>query len=123
MNRRVIGVIALAIGGLVLAGCQSTSPILFIATPGYVEAQIAMREEALRQDYDARIVELEQQLSDQQAVADELSGLSDVITEVEASNRELQDLASVVEQELTDLPLETIQIIVDVLTRHLEGNR
>ncbi len=113
--------IALATFGF--AACQSTEPILFIATPGYVDAQVALREEALRQEYDQRIAELERELAQQKEVSDELSGLATVIGEIEASNQELQALADQVESELTSIPLDTIQTIVDVLTRHIEGNQ
>ena len=123
MKKSVIPVLGALVVALVLAGCQSTKPILFIATPGYVDAQIAMREEAMRQDYDARIADLERELAVQKSAADELANLAGVITEVEQKNRELEELAGRVEQEIQDLPYDTIEIIVEVLTRHLEGNR
>jgi uncharacterized coiled-coil protein SlyX len=123
MSRRSIVVLAGLLATLALAGCQSTEPFLFIATPGYVEAQLAMSEEAIRQDYEARIADLEAELAEQKAAADELASLAGVITEVEQSNRELQELASRVEEEIQDLPYDTIEIIVQVLNRHLEGNR
>ena len=112
--------LAAALLGLLL-GCQTTQPLWFIATPGYVEAQLAMQEEALRQDYEGRIEELEQEVTEQRAVADELAGLAGVIREVDASNQELQTLAAQVEQEIEDLPEQTIRIIVEVLSRHLEA--
>ena len=114
--------IVLAALGL-LVSCRTTEPIGFIATPGYVEAQLAAREEALRADYGARIAELESELAEQRAVSEELASLAAVIRDVEASNRELQGLASQVEQEIRDLPTTTIEILVEVLTRHLEGAR
>lgn len=117
--RYAIAVLALGL----LVSCGTTRPIWFIATPGYVEAQLASREEALRRDYEGRIAELEQELGNQRVVSDELAGLAGVIREVEASNRELQNLAAQVEDELEGLPRETIRIIVEVLTRHLEGPR
>jgi uncharacterized coiled-coil protein SlyX len=114
-----LGFAAVLLG--LLAGCQTTQPLWFIATPGYVEAQLAMREEALRQDYEGRIEELEKEVAEQRAVADELAGLAEVIREVEASNQELQTLATAVEAEIEDMPEETIRIIVEVLSRHLEA--
>ena len=124
MKKSTFTRVALILGAAVaLAACQSTEPILFIATPGYVDAQVAMREEALRQEYDGRIAELEQELEAQRQVADELANLSSVISDIEASNSELQALASQVEGELESIPLETIQTIVDVLTRYVQGNQ
>lgn len=114
-----LGFAAVLLG--LLVGCQTTQPLWFIATPGYVEAQLAVQEEALRQDYEGRIEELEQELTEQRAVADELAGLAEVIREVEASNQELQTLATAVEAEIEDMPEQTIQIIVEVLSRHLEA--
>jgi len=108
---------------VLLASCSTTKPIWFIATPGYVESQLAVREEALRNDYTARIVALETELESQRAVSDELAALAEVIKQVEASNIELQGLAAEVEDELAELPDETIRIIVEVLNRHLEGPR
>ena len=69
----------------VLASCQSTKPFLFIATPGYVEAKLAAQEEVIRSDYEARISQLEAELSSQREVAQELADLSGVIREVESS--------------------------------------
>ncbi len=108
---------------VLLASCSTTKPIWFIATPGYVESQLAAREEALRSDYTARIVELEIELESQRAVSEELASLAEVIKQVEASNLELQGLAGEVEKELAGLPSETIRIIVEVLSRHVEGPR
>lgn len=108
---------------LALASCQSTEPILFIATPGYVENQLARQEASIRDEYDARIAELEAELDEQRTVSDELAGLSQVIRDVESSTRELEQLAAQVEDELAGLPEETIRIIVDVLTRHLDGEQ
>ena len=108
---------------VLLASCSTTKPIWFIGTPGYVESQLAVREEALRNDYTARIVALETELESQRAVSDELAALAEVIKQVEASNIELQGLAAEVEDELAELPDETIRIIVEVLNRHLEGPR
>ena len=44
-GRIIIAVLALG----TLAACQSTKPVWFIATPGYVEAELATSEDALRQ--------------------------------------------------------------------------
>jgi hypothetical protein len=118
--KAVCAIVVLVLG--VLVSCQTTEPIWFIATPGYVEAQIATREAALRRDYDVRIEALETELDDQRRITDELAGLSEVIREVEASNVELRELAARVEEEIADLPEETIRTIVDVLTRHLEDS-
>ena len=115
-GRIIIAVLALAM----LAACQSTKPVWFIATPGYVEAEVATSEDALRKEYDARIEELESELASQREVTEELAGLTTVIRDVEASNAELRDLASQVEDEIAALPEETIRTIVDVLTRHLD---
>ena len=114
--------IAVAVLGL-LASCQTTEPVWFIATPGYVDSRLAAQEEALRGEYGTRIAELEREVESQREIASELSELATVIRDVEASNRELQDLASQVETELAEIPEETIQLIVDVLTRHLEATR
>lgn len=119
MNVRIAATAAAL--ALVLASCQSTEPILFIATPGYVENQLARQEESIRSEYDARIADLEAEIDEQRTVSDELAGLSQVIRDVESSTRELEQLAAQVEDELAGLPEETIRIIVDVLTRHLEG--
>lgn len=110
--------LTLALG--VLVSCQTTRPIWFIATPGYVDAKLATQEEAIRSDYESRISQLEAELDSQRQVAQELADLSGVIREVEASNRELQELAAQVERELAGLPEETIRLIVEALTRHLE---
>ncbi|MFW5776557.1 MAG: hypothetical protein ACOCZB_04640 [Spirochaetota bacterium] len=115
-GRIIIAVIALG----ALAACQSTKPVWFIATPGYVEARVATSEDALRQEYDARLEELQTELASQREVTEELAGLATVIRDVEASNAELQDLASQVEDEIAALPETTIRTIVDVLTRHLD---
>lgn len=116
-------IIVMVIAAAALAACQSTEPVWFIATPGYVEAEVATSEESLRRDYDARIEELEAELASQREVTEELAGLSEIIREVEASNEELRDLASQVEDEIAGLPEETIRTIVDVLTRHLEESQ
>lgn len=118
MKGRII-ITVFALGAL--ASCQSTEPIWFIATPGYVEAEVATSEDALRREYDARLEELEAELASQREVTEELAGLSEVIREVEASNEELQGLAAQVEDEIAGLPEETIRTIVDVLTRHLDA--
>lgn len=119
-TRLLVIVVALIV---LLVSCSTTKPIWFIATPGYVESRLAAREQALRGDYTARIVELEAELEHQRAVSEELASLAGVIKQVEASNHELQGLASEVERELAELPSETIAIIVDALNRHLEQIR
>lgn len=117
MKGRII-IVGIALGAL--AACQSTEPVWFIATPGYVEAQMATSEDALRREYDTRIEELEAELARQRDVTEELAGLSAVIRDVEASNNELRDIAGQVEDDIARLPRETIRTIVDVLARHLE---
>lgn len=117
---RIVAYAAVGLAVVLLGSCQTTEPLWFIATPGYVEAQVATSEQALRREYDVRIKELETQLAGQREVTDELAGLSDIIRDVEASNAELRELADQVEREIEDLPEETIRTIVDVLTRHLQ---
>ena len=103
-----------------LAGCATTKPIWFIATPGYVEAQIATSEDATRSEYEAQIAQLQRDLNAQRAVADELAALTGVISEIESNNRELLGLADELEDRLAALPRETIRQLVDILERHLE---
>jgi hypothetical protein len=117
----------LAAAAVMVSGCATTKPIWFIATPGYVEAQIASSEDAMRAEYESRLAEkdreiarLREELDAQRAVAEDLAGMADIITEVESSNRELQSLASDVERRLEELPRDTIQELVDILARHLE---
>jgi len=121
MRTRLLVIVVVLV--VLLTSCSTTKPIWFIATPGYVEFQLAAREEALRSDYTARILELETELETQRAVSDELAALAEVIKQVEASNQELQGLAGKVEKELDELPSETIGIIVEALNRHLEETR
>ncbi|MFP4115332.1 MAG: hypothetical protein ACOC1I_03905 [Spirochaetota bacterium] len=110
--------IVVAMGFLV--SCRTTEPVWFIATPGYVEAQLAAREEAIRSDYERRIANLEAEVEQQRDVSDEVADLAEALQDVEDSNRKLQDLADTVEEELAALPEETIRLIVEVLSRHLE---
>lgn len=105
---------------LLLAGCQTTEPIWFIATPGYVESRIAGSEAAMRREYELEIAELRRRLAEQEAAAAELAELATVIRDVEASNKELQQLAQDVEERLNELPTETIHMLVDVLSEYLE---
>ena len=102
-------------------GCSTTEPVWFIATPGYVEAQIATREHALRREYDDRIYGLEHELESQRRVSNEVADLGRAIREVEADNRELQVLAAEFERAIQGLPAHTIQAIVDALTGYLES--
>ena len=126
MKYRIVVILCIALG--LLVSCNTTRPIWFIATPGYVDNQIAESEEAMRLEYEALLVEkdreiarLRRQLDEQQAVAEELASLIDMIRDVDASNRELQDLAGAVETRLDQIPNETIEILVQLLSRHLEG--
>jgi len=126
MKYRLIVILVVTLG--VLVSCHTTEPIWFIATPGYVDAQIASSEETMRMEYerllvqkDREIARLQRELDEQRAVAEELSGLADLIREVDADNRELKGLASQVEVRLDQIPNETLQILVELLTRHLEG--
>ncbi|MFW5776562.1 MAG: hypothetical protein ACOCZB_04665 [Spirochaetota bacterium] len=119
MKGRII-IVCIALGAL--ASCRSTEPVWFIATPGYVEAEVTTSEDSLRREYDARIEELEAELASQREVAEELAGLSRVIRDIETSNDELRDLASRVEDDIARLPADTIRTIVEVLTRHLEAS-
>jgi len=105
---------------LTAAGCASTEPIWFIATPGYVDSRIAVSEESVRSEYEAEIARLESELQDQRRVSEELAGLSSIIDEVDRSNQELRELASEVEERLRTIPAETIRRIVDVLQEHLQ---
>ncbi len=114
-------VILVGVVVVMVAGCQTTQPVWFIATPGYVEARIATHEHALRRAYDDRISGLEQELDSQRRVSDELASLSQVIREVEADNRELLILASELDRALQDLPAHTIQAIVNALAGYLES--
>lgn len=126
MQRVRLTLFAVAAAGM-LAGCATTKPIGFIATPGYVESRIATSENAMRADYEARLAEKDRQISQLQAelraqrqVTEDLAGLADVVMEVESSNRELRDLAVVVEDRLAELPRETIRELVRALERYLE---
>jgi len=110
---------AWALLALVFTGCATTKPIWFIATPGYVEAQIATSESATRAQYESQIAALQRNLDAQRAVTDDLASLAEAISEIEQSNRELLDLADEVEDRLTDLPLETIRQLVNILEEHL----
>ncbi|MCK4516276.1 MAG: hypothetical protein KAU31_13525 [Spirochaetaceae bacterium] len=113
--------IALGLFVLVLfAGCATTKPLWFIATPGYVEAQIATSENAIRLEYEAEIARLQDELNAQRAVSDELVALADVIAEIEDSNQELLGLADELEDRLSELPLETIRQLVEILQQHLQ---
>ncbi|MBU8913326.1 MAG: hypothetical protein KOO61_04830 [Spirochaetales bacterium] len=105
---------------LVLAGCATTEPIWFVATPGYVEARLATSEEATRVEYEAQIGRLQDELNAQRAVSDELAALADVVGEIESSNQELLGLADGLEDRLAELPRETIRQLVEILQRHLE---
>jgi hypothetical protein len=105
---------------LATAGCASTEPIWFIATPGYVDSRIAVSEEAVRSEYEAEVARLEAELQDQRRVSEELAGLAAIIEEVDKSNQELRELASAVEARLEMMPTETIQRIIDVLQEHLQ---
>ncbi|MFW6211751.1 MAG: hypothetical protein ACOC8L_02525 [Spirochaetota bacterium] len=121
-------VIAKTIRAIILAGvtmvvagaCQSTRPIWFIATPGYVEARVASSEEAIRAEYELQIEELQAELEEQQRAAEELSQLASIIEEVDASNKELQELAREVEQRLEALPNETLELLIEVLSEYLD---
>lgn len=117
-NRKWIALGFVAV--VLVAGCATTEPIWFIATPGYVEAQIAMSESATRQEYEAQFAQIQSELNAQRAVSDELATLADVIAEVESSNRELLGLADELEDRLTAIPLETIRQLVEILQRHLD---
>jgi hypothetical protein len=126
MKYRIVILLLVTLG--LLAACNTTQPVGFIATPGYVDAQIAASEEAMRLEYESLLVQkdreiarLQRELEDQRVVADELAGLADLIRDVDASNRELQELASEVEVRLQDIPNETLEILVEILSRHLEG--
>jgi hypothetical protein len=103
------------------AGCRTTEPVWFIATPGYVEAQLATREHALRREYDDRIHGLEHEMELQRRISNEMADLARAIRDVEAENRELQVLAAEFERAIRDLPADTIQAIVDALTGYLES--
>ncbi|MEE8440209.1 MAG: hypothetical protein V3S41_00690 [Spirochaetia bacterium] len=105
---------------VLLAGCATTEPIWFIATPGYVEAQIATSESATRQEYEAQIARLQDELDAQRAVSNDLAALADVIAEIESSNRALLGLADELEDRLAELPRETIRQLVEILQQHLE---
>ena len=105
---------------LVLSGCATTKPIWFIATPGYVEVQIATSEEATRQEYEAEIAQLQGDIDQQRAAAEELAVLASVIAEIESSNRALLDLADELEGRLAALPQDTIRELVNVLQIYLE---
>ena len=105
---------------LVLAGCATTKPIWFIATPGYVEARVATSEDATRLEYEAQIARLQDELDAQKAVSDDLAALADVIGEIESSNQELLGLADELEDRLAELPRETLRQLVEILQRHLE---
>ena len=112
--------VAVAILVIMASSCASTKPIWFIATPAYVEAQIATSEDATREEYDARIRQLEAELDSQKTVSSELAALAEVISEVESSNRELVRLADDLEDRLAELPGETIREIVEILQRYLD---
>jgi hypothetical protein len=103
-----------------LAGCATTKPIWFIATPGYVEAQIATSEGATRAEYEGQIAEIQNELNRQRQVTEELAALTDVISDIERNNRELLGLADELEDRLAALPRETIRQLVEILERHLE---
>jgi len=119
-NKRLRGILVVACAALLSAGCQSTRPIWFIATPGYVKARIASSEEAIRAEYEIEIEKLQEQLAEQERAAKELSQLASIIEEVDASNKELQELAQDVEQRLEALPNETLKLLVEVLSEYLE---
>ena len=112
MKRTIVALAAIAMmAAFVLGGCASTDPIWFIATPGFVEAQIMASEGALQADYeeklaerDARIEKLESELAAQQAVAEELRALVGDISRIDL------------------LPTETLRLLVDVLDDYLREN-
>ncbi len=124
---RAVGVVCAAAVAAFLSGCATTEPIWFIATPGYVEAQIATSEAAMRQEYEVQLAEkdrqiarLESEMQAQRRITDEVATLADVITEIESSNRELRGLAQEVELRLDALPRETIQELIEALEHYLE---
>jgi len=118
MSKKWIAVGLLTV--VLFAGCATTEPIWFIATPGYVEAQIATSENATRGDYEAQIARLQDELEAQRTVSDKLAGLAEVIAEIESSNQELLGLADALEDRLAELPRETIRQLVEILQQHLE---
>ena len=105
---------------IALSGCATTEPIWFIATPGFVEAQIATSENATKLAYENQIAQLQGEINAQRAVSEELGGLVDVISEIEDSNRQLLGLADELEDRLSSLPQETIRQLVDILENYLE---
>jgi hypothetical protein len=118
---RIRLIMLVAIVAVVFSGCATTKPVWFIATPGYVETQIATREHALRREYEDRFYGLEHEIEAQRRLSNELAGLSQVIRELEADSRELQIFATELEQAIRHLPAHTIQAIVDALKAHLES--
>ena len=128
MKYRLVITLILVLG--ILVSCSTTDPIWFIATPGYVDAQIASSEETMRLEYERQLVQkdreiarLQRELEEQRAVADELAGLVDLVHRIDADNHELMGLADQYEAELARIPNETLQILVELLSRHLEGQR
>lgn len=117
--RRIVPAILIAAGAALLAGCATTEPIWFIATPGYVDSRIARSEEETRQQYEQEIASLEQEVDEQRTAARELAALADVIAELESSNRELLGLADDLEVRLANLPDETIRQLVTILEDYL----
>jgi type IV pilus biogenesis protein CpaD/CtpE len=120
--KRMIRIAVLSLAGastLLMAGCATTEPLWFIATPGYVDSRIALSEEAVRQEYEQSIARLEAELADQRATAEELAALAEMIEEIDASNRELLGLAETLEDRLEDLPRETIAQLVEILEAYL----
>jgi len=106
---------------LVLAGCATTEPIWFIATPGYVESRIATSEEATRSAYEAELARLQAQIDSQNEIVSRLDSMSDVIAEVEKNNDDLLALADVLEERLQNLPTETIRELVAILQEYLDA--
>lgn len=118
MKRIIVTIAAVSF----LAGCATTEPIWFIATPGYVESRIATSEEATRRSYEAEIAQVQSELESQREVASELAAMADIIAEVEQNNRELLALADVLEDRLQNLPTETIRQLVIILQEHLDSD-
>lgn len=130
--------ILLGTASILAAGCSTTKPILFIATPGYVDQEIAaVRNEVERavaeNESEAAIVSEEvevireeiaavsEELERQREVAAELAALAEDLAGLQASTAELEALAAQVEGRLGSLPLETLQLLRDVLAEYLAG--
>lgn len=131
MKRFILGFMVL---GLLFSGCTSAGVLGVLTTNEILEAKIAESEAkqkaeaaALQAELKAELKEavdkLASQIDEIHETARELNNMVDTISETAESTRQLQELAKVIEQRLNNLPMETLQGIVDILNRAVENGQ